>query len=348
MNNFYDVQKGGYPFCDYRMPFEKKANFGESFDDDEIYVPGKNFVYDESFDSGLIPAESQLKDGYEDEDFVEKIDDNFPTIDYGEVPDVYAQLLYKNGFLTPPRKALYSHYDNYKRSGQAAAFCYKDKLVYIWKMDQIDQFTFLSFEEDEIKDFAVEYDSEGSDLLALYLETEARSFSLWFEQHILNDINDFVAEWTHLCSLHHLDSPLNIDEVMNYQSLDKTPNSVIFGAFMLLSLSDDSGALSKVAHEYLEDLISNPNLFILCIEYTEDKELDDLASEINESFERDQILMTYANILEIAVLSALDSDEKVDELIKVASQLDINPNEITSIVNLFRLKNSIEILEEKK
>ena len=345
MNNFYDVQKGGYPFSDYRMPFSKKVNFGQSFDDEEIYVPRKNFVYDESFDSGLIPAESQLSDGYEDEDFVDQVDEELPGVDYGDVPEIFAQLLYKNGFLTSPRKALYSPYDNYKRSSESAAFCYKDKIIYTWRAQGMDSFTFVTFEDGEITDFAVEYDSEGSELLCLYLETEGRAFQLWFEEYLLDEMNDFITEWSHLCSLRQLDSPLNIDEVMNYQDLEKTPNSVIFGAFMLLCLSDESGALSTAAHEKLEDLIANPNLFLLCIEYIEEKTLEDLTKEVKDNFARDQILMTFSNVLEIAVLAGLDTDEKVEGLLKAGVDLDLTSNELINILNLLRLKNSVEILE---
>lgn len=346
MNNFYDLQKGGYPFNDYRMPFSKKVNFGESFDDDEIYVPRKTFVYDESFDSGLIPAESQLADGYEDEDFVDQVDEELPSIDYGDVPEVFAQLLYKNGFLTPPRKALYSPFDNYKRPGESAAFIYKDTLIYTWRVQGMDSFTFVTFEDGEITDFAVEYDSEeDTGLLSLYLETEARGFALWFEEYLLDEMNDFITEWSHLCSLRQLDSPLNINEVMNYQELEKTPNSVIFGAFMLLCLSDENGALTTTAHEKLEGLIANPNLFLLCIEYIEEKTLEDLTKEVKDNFARDQILMTFSNILEVAVLADLDSDEKVESLLKTGVELDLTSNEIINILNLLRLKNSVEILE---
>ena len=169
----------------------------------------------------------------------------------------------------------------------------------------MDSFTTVAFEDDEITDFAVEYDTEDSGLLSLYLETEKRGFALWFEEYLLEEMNDFISEWSHLSSLRQLDSPLDINEVMNYQDLDKAPKSVIFGAFMLLCLSDDNGALSTTAHEALEKLIANPNLFLLCIEYIEDKKLKDLSAEIRDNFQRDQTLMTFSNILEIAVLAEL-------------------------------------------
>ena len=145
MNNFYDVQKGGYPFSDYKMPFSKKVNFGESFDDEEIYVPRKTFVYDETFDSGLIPSESQLSEDYEDEDFVDNVDEDLPNVDYGDVPEIFAQVLFKNGYLTAPRKALYSPFDNYKRPGESAAFVYKDSIVYTWRVQGNGQLYYCSF-----------------------------------------------------------------------------------------------------------------------------------------------------------------------------------------------------------
>ena len=62
------------------------------------------------------------------------------------------------------------------------------------------------------------------------------------------------------------------------------------------------------------------------------KKLDDLVEELKENFERDQILMTYTNLLEIAVLSELDSDEKVDDFVKTASKLNLSRDEVINIL----------------
>ena len=291
------------------------------------------------------------------------IDDNEREFPERGLPEDVEYLLQKNKIYEVPLATIETYYSSNQEDGEAFAFVFSDQLIIMWRKTG-SIYTYVNFTEDEILDIIADQDQ---DLTALAIVTQFRTFNTWIDTERISEIENFVNCWNNRADLAAAAAPpkpvaeespvaeetaeedfsdkeLSDMEIVHNQPIEKKPQTVLFGSFLVYLIAGDEGNITVDEHKVLDNLIGNPSLFSLCIDCWEAHSLEEHIDQLKNRFSLEQKGMVIANMLDLAYRNGDPEEDEMATIQKIVVDSEFPIEEYNVISNVFALKNNFEIL----